>query len=137
GAAGAVGSTVGQIAKLKGCRVAGIAGSDEKVKFLLDECNFDAAFNYKTSTNLRKSIKEACPEGVDVYFDNVGGEISDAAITQINLRARIIICGQISLANRERPEMGPRNLLYLLINRARMEGFLVHDYMDRAREALD
>lgn len=136
GAAGAVGSVAGQIAKIKGCRTVGIAGSDDKVKFLIQECGFDAAINYKTCGNIRKAIKIACPDGVDVYFDNVGGEISDAAITVINMKARIIICGQIAIANREKPELGPRNLLYLLINRARMEGFLVHDYRDRFAEGL-
>lgn len=136
GAAGAVGATVGQIAKIKGCRVIGVAGSDKKAAYLLDECGFDASINYKSVSNIRKALKDACPNGVDVYFDNVGGEISDAAITLINLKARILICGQIAIANRERPEMGPRNLLYLLINRARMEGFLVHDYADRFPEGL-
>jgi NADPH:quinone reductase len=136
GAAGAVGSVVGQIARIKGARAVGIAGSDAKCAFL-KELGFDAAVNYKTSGNLRKSLKEACPSGVDVYFDNVGGEISDAAITLINRRARVVICGQISSLNRERAELGPRSTpLYLLINRARMEGFLVMDYADRAREGV-
>ncbi|MFN0117370.1 MAG: NADP-dependent oxidoreductase [Elusimicrobiota bacterium] len=137
GAAGAVGSVVGQLAKLVGCQVVGIAGSDIKIKFLKEECGFDAAFNYKTADNIRKSIKDHCPQGVDIYFDNVGGEISDAVITQINLKARIIICGQISIANREKTEFGPRNLLYLLVKRARMEGFLVHDYQDEYEQALN
>jgi NADPH-dependent curcumin reductase CurA len=135
-AAGAVGSLVGQIAKLKGCRVVGITGSDEKVKILRDEFGFDAAINYKTAGNIRKALREACPGGIDVYFDNVGGEISDAAITLINLKARIIICGQITLYNQEAAQSGPRNLSYLLVNRARMEGFLVHDYEPRFPEGL-
>jgi NADPH-dependent curcumin reductase CurA len=137
GAAGAVGSLVGQIAKLKGCRAVGIAGSDEKVRTLTAKFGFDAAINYKTAGNLRKALREACPGGIDVYFDNVGGEISDAAISLINFKARIVICGQITLYNHEEVQMGPRNLAYLLVNRARMEGFLVHDYQDRAMEAID
>ena len=137
GAAGAVGSLVGQIAKIKGCRAVGVCGSDEKARWLTEDLGFDAAVNYKTAGNVRRALKEACPSGVDVYFDNVGGEISDAAMTLINLRARVIICGQISIINRAQPEMGPRSgPLYLLINRARMEGFLVHDYAGRFDEAI-
>lgn len=136
GAAGAVGTIVGQIARIKGARAVGIAGSDEKVAFL-KELGFDNAVNYKTAGNLRKALKDACPDGVDVYFDNVGGEISDAAITLINRGARIPICGQIATINRERPEMGPRTMpLYLLVKRARMEGFLVMDFVDRAAAAV-
>jgi NADPH-dependent curcumin reductase CurA len=136
GAAGAVGSIAGQITKIKGARAVGIVGSDEKVRFLKEECGFAAAVNYKTADNLRKGLKEACPNGVDIYFDNVGGPTSDAAITLINLKARIIICGQISLYNLETPAQGPRNLAYLLVARARMEGFLVHDYESRYEEGL-
>jgi NADPH-dependent curcumin reductase CurA len=136
GAGGAVGNVVGQIARLKGARAVGIAGSDEKVAWLR-ELGFDAAVNYKTAGNLRKTLKDACPRGVDVYFDNVGGDISDAAITLINRGARIVVCGQIATINRERPELGPRSTpLYLLVNRARMEGFLVFDYIDRAPQAI-
>ncbi len=135
-AAGAVGSVVGQIAKLKGCRAVGLAGSDEKVKWITEELGLDAGINYKTEKNIRKAIKESCPNRIDVYFDNVGGPISDAALTQINMKGRILICGQSSLINREEPEMGPRNLLYLLVYRARMEGFLVHDYESRFDEGL-
>lgn len=137
GAAGAVGSIVGQIAKIKGAKAVGITGSDEKVRFLVKDCGFDAAINYKTVPNLRKALKEACPQGIDIYFDNVGGPISDAAITLINLKARIVICGQISLYNLDSPAQGPRNLAYLLVNRARMEGFLVHDYANRYEEGLE
>lgn len=137
GAAGAVGSVAGQIAKIKGCRAVGIAGSDEKVKWLVSELGFDSAINYKSPANLRKAIRDACPDRVDVYFDNVGGPISDAALTQINMRGRIIICGQISTINREQAEQGPRNQLYLLVYRARMEGFLVHDYETRYSEGID
>lgn len=136
GAAGAVGSAVGQIARIRGARAVGIAGSDDKVNFLR-KLGFENAINYKTAGNLRKALKEACPRGVDVYFDNVGGEISDAALTLLNLRARVAICGQIASINRERPELGPRSgPLYLLINRARMEGFLVMDYAARYAAAL-
>jgi len=135
-AAGAVGYVVGQIAKIKGMRAVGITGSEEKIKFLTNECGFDAAVNYKTAANLRKILKEACPDGVDIYFDNVGGVVSDAAMTLINKKARIVICGQISLYNLDAPAIGPRNLAYLLVNRARMEGFLVHDYQNRYVEGL-
>lgn len=136
GAAGAVGSTAGQIAKILGCRAVGVCGSAEKARWLTTELGFDAAVNYREDTPVRRALKAACPSGINVYFDNVGGDISDAAITLINLRARIIICGQISIINREKTEMGPRNLLYLLVNRARMEGFLVRDYDDRAAEGV-
>lgn len=136
GAAGAVGSLVGQIAKMKGCRVVGVAGSDEKCAVLKNELGFDGALNYKTTRNLRSELRDLCPNGVDVYFDNVGGPISDAAITLINQRARIVICGQIALYNREKTEEGPRNWLYLLVYRARMEGFLVMDYAHRYPEGL-
>jgi NADPH-dependent curcumin reductase CurA len=134
GAAGAVGSIVGQIAKIKGARAVGIAGSDEKVRYLTGECGFDAAVNYKASVPLRKALKDACPNGVDVYFDNVGGPISDAAITLLGMRARVVICGQISLYNDEEPPVGPRLNSYFLVKRARLEGFLVHDYVHRAEE---
>ncbi len=136
GAAGAVGYVAGQIAKIKGARTVGIAGSDEKTKFLTKDCGFDAAINYKTAGNIRKALKETCPNGIHVYFDNVGGPISDAAITLLALKARVIICGQISLYNLEMPAEGPRNLAYLLVNRARMEGFLIHDYEARFEEGL-
>lgn len=137
GAAGAVGSVVGQIAKIKGCRVVGIAGSDDKVEWLTNDLGFDAGINYKTASNLRKAVRDACPDRVDIYFDNVGGAISDAAITQINMKARIIICGQIATLNRKETEMGPRTApLYLLVYRARMEGFLVHDYKARFPEGI-
>jgi NADPH-dependent curcumin reductase CurA len=136
GAAGAVGSLVGQIAKINGCRAVGIAGSDEKVRLLRDEFGFDAGINYKTAGNMRKALREVCPDGINIYFDNVGGEISDAAISLIAMKARIIICGQITLYNHEEAQTGPRNLQYLLVNRARMEGFLVHDYLDRYPEGI-
>lgn len=127
GAAGAVGSVVGQIAKIKGCRAVGIAGGPEKCRFLVDELGFDAAIDYKEG-KVRQAIKTHCPEGVDVYFDNVGGEILDAALTRINRKARIVICGAISQYNNTGPTVGPKNYMSLLVNRARMEGFLVFDY---------
>jgi len=136
GAAGAVGSVVGQIAKIKGCRAVGIAGGDDKIHWITDDLGFDGGFNYKTSANYRASLKELCPDGVDCYFDNVGGPISDTVMMLINLRARIAICGQISQYNLEKPEMGPRLMGQLIVKRARIEGFLVLDYAERFREAL-
>lgn len=126
GAAGAVGSLVGQIAKLKGCRVVGIAGGSEKCKFLVDELGFDAAIDYKNE-NVKKGLKQACPNGVDVFFDNVGGDILNDVLTQINLHARIVICGAISQYNNTTEVKGPSNYLSLLVNRARMEGIVVFD----------
>ncbi|WP_201609192.1 NADP-dependent oxidoreductase [Psychrobacter immobilis] len=126
GAAGAVGGLVGQIAKLKGCRVVGIAGDAEKCKFLVDELGFDAAIDYKNE-NVKKALKETCPKGVDVFFDNVGGDILNDVLTQINLRARIVICGAISQYNTTTEVKGPSNYLSLLVNRARMEGIVVFD----------
>lgn len=126
GAAGAVGGLVGQIAKLKGCRVVGIAGGAEKCKFLVDELGFDAAIDYKHE-NVKKALKETCPKGVDVFFDNVGGDILNDVLTQINLRARIVICGAISQYNTTTEVKGPSNYLSLLVNRARMEGIVVFD----------
>jgi len=136
GAAGAVGSTAGQIAKIQGCRVVGIAGSDEKVRWLTEDLGFDAAFNYKATPNYYRKLLTLCPNGVDVYFDNVGGEITDAVIRLINVRARLVICGQISQYNLEKPEMGPRWLWALIVKQARAEGFLVFQFADRSDEAL-
>jgi NADPH:quinone reductase len=136
GAAGAVGMIVGQIAKIQGCRVVGIAGSDKKTKYLIDELGFDIALNYKTAFNLRRELKDACPEGVDVYFDNVGGEISDAVISLINNNARIPLCGQISLYNETQIPIGPRLEPRLLTFSALMKGFIVHNYADRFDEGL-
>jgi len=136
GAAGAVGSVVGQIAKLHGCRVVGIAGSDEKVRYLVDELGFDAAINYKTSANLKQDLSQACPHGVDIYFDNVGGEITDAVMPFLNFQARIPLCGQISLYNSEKTDTGPRILPYLLIKSALVKGFIVRDYKDRFDEGI-
>jgi NADPH-dependent curcumin reductase CurA len=136
GAAGAVGMVVCQIARIKGCRVLGIAGSDEKTAYLTRELGVDAAVNYKTSTDLRQSLKDACPEGIDVYFDNVGGEISDSVMTLINKGARIIICGQIALYNLERPDVGLRAQLPLLVKSALMQGFMVTNYAARYPEGV-
>lgn len=137
GAAGAVGSYVGQIAKIHGCRVVGIAGTDDKVEYLTGELGFDAAFNYKTNPDYRAKLSELCPEGIDVYFDNVGGPITDAVFLSINVGARIAICGQISQYNAAKPEVGPRLLGMLIVKRARVEGFLVSDYAARFPEGLE
>jgi leukotriene B4 12-hydroxydehydrogenase/15-oxo-prostaglandin 13-reductase len=131
GAAGAVGSVVGQIAKLKGCHTVGIAGGDDKVEYILSECGFDAAFNYKTTANYAAKLKELCPKGIDVYFDNVGGPLTDAVFTMLNVGARISICGQISQYNNTQVEMGPRLLGALIVARAKVQGFLVSDYAAR------
>jgi NADPH-dependent curcumin reductase len=125
GAAGAVGSVAGQIAKIKGCRVVGIAGGADKCKYVVDELGFDACVDYKTG-NLRQSLKAECPSGVDVYFDNVGGDILDTVLGLINKKARIVICGAISQYNATVPS-GPKNYLSLLVNRAKMEGIVVFD----------
>jgi NADPH-dependent curcumin reductase len=135
GAAGAVGSLVGQIGKIKGCRVVGIAGSEEKCRWLKDELGFDAAINYKTESVL-KSLQQHCPKGIDVYFENVGGEILDAVLSLINLRARIVLCGLISQYNATEPVPGPYNFINIVTQRARLEGFIILDYFDRAQEAL-
>ncbi len=136
GAAGAVGSVAGQIAKLRNCHVVGIAGTDEKVAYLTGELGFDAAFNYKTVTDYGARIKELCRSGIDVYFENVGGAITDAVIPQLNLHGRVAVCGQISQYNLERPEMGPRWMHQLIIKRAKVQGFLVGDFAPRYGEAL-
>lgn len=136
GASGAVGTVVGQIAKLKGCRVVGIAGGDDKCAYLTEELGFDAAINYKTADNLRKALKEACPNGVDVYFDNVGGTVSDAVMSLINFQSRTAICGQISQYNADKPPIGPRVAGQLLTTSSLMKGFIVSDYAQHNKEAL-
>jgi hypothetical protein len=136
GAAGAVGMVVCQLAKNEGCRVVAVAGSDEKNEYLKGELGVDAAVNYKTSGDLRQALKAACPQGVDVYFDNVGGEISDSVLALINHGARIVVCGQISLYNLERPDVGPRPQLALLVKSASMRGFIVSDYAPRFAEGV-
>lgn len=133
GAAGAVGSIVGQIAKIKGCTVIGIAGGSQKCKYL-NELGFDAAIDYKAE-DVYQALRTHCPNGIDVYFDNVGGEILDAALANLALHARVVICGAISQYNNTTPVKGPSNYRSLLVNRASMTGMLVTDYLARAGEA--
>jgi NADPH-dependent curcumin reductase CurA len=138
GAAGATGGVTGQIARLKGCRVIGIAGGPDKCAWLTKDARFDAAIDYKRE-DVAARLRELAPQGVDVYFDNVGGEILDAVLAQIRMRARVVLCGGISAYNEPEPPPGPRNLMNLVIQRARMEGFIVIDYAARfaaAREEL-
>ena len=132
GAAGAVGQTVGQLAKIKGCRVVGIAGGAAKCDWVVNELGFDACIDYKAGS-VREGLKQHCPKGVDIYFDNVGGEILDHVLAKLARKARVIICGAISQYNNANsmPGAGPRNYLSLLVNRARMEGMVVFDYADR------
>ena len=134
GAAGAVGTVVGQIAKIKGCRVVGIAGGAEKCRYLVDELKFDAAIDYK-GMDVKKGLKEHCPKGIDVYFDNVGGDILDACLARLALHARIVICGAISQYNATEGVKGPANYMSLLVNRASMTGMVVFDYAERYGEA--
>jgi NADPH-dependent curcumin reductase CurA len=135
GAAGATGSVVGQIAKIQGCRVVGIAGGPDKCAWLTGEVGFDAAIDYKADEVVRR-LAELCPEGIDLFFDNVGGEILDAALANLAMHGRVVICGAISVYNEKAPPPGPRNYLSLLTKRGRMEGFIVLDYMERASEAV-
>ena len=134
-AAGAVGATVGQIAKIKGCRAIGIAGSAAKCRYLIDELGFDAAIDYKAD-DVRKSLRASSPNGVNVYFDNVGGELLDIVLAQVARHARVVICGAISQYNNITPVKGPSNYLSLLVNRARMEGIVVFDYASRYPQAV-
>jgi hypothetical protein len=135
GAAGAVGQTVGQLAKIKGCRVVGIAGGPDKCNWVVNELGFDACIDYKNGS-VKDGLKQHCPDGVDIYFDNVGGDILDTVLTRINKKARIIICGAISQYNNTTAVNGPKNYLALLVNRARMEGMVVFDYADRYHLAV-
>src|SRR5271166_930731 len=135
GAAGATGSMVGQIAKIKGCRAIGIAGGAEKCRWLTDELGFDGAIDYK-SENVRVRLKELCPNGIDIYFDNVGGDILDAALARLAMRGRVVLCGAIATYNATEPPPGPKNYINLISRRGRMEGFIVFDYMKRAPEAI-
>ncbi|MFE2583449.1 NADP-dependent oxidoreductase [Streptomyces sp. NPDC059378] len=134
GAAGAVGTIAGQIAKARGCRVVGIAGGPEKCAMLTGELGFDAAIDYRAE-DVRKALREHAPDGIDVYFDNVGGDILDAALTRLAMHARVVICGAISQYNNTTPPAGPSNYLSLLVRRARMEGFVVFDYAQRYAQA--
>jgi NADPH:quinone reductase len=135
GAAGAVGSIVGQIAKLKGCRVVGIAGSTDKVKYLVEELGFDAAINYKTQ-DVGEALKEVCPNGIDVYFENVGGKVTDAVYPLLNNFARIPVCGAISSYNNETEDIGPRVQSYLIKTSSLMQGFTVGNYSSRFGEGI-
>jgi NADPH-dependent curcumin reductase CurA len=135
GAAGATGSVAGQIAKLRGCRVIGIAGGKEKCAWLTDELGFDGTIDYK-SEHVSARMRELCPDGIDVFWDNVGGEILEAALSNLAMGARIVICGAISSYNASEPPPGPRNYMNILARRARMEGFVVFDYLTSTDEAL-
>jgi len=135
GAAGAVGQTVGQLAKIKGCRVVGIAGGAAKCDWVVRDLGFDACIDYKSGP-VKDGLKAECPKGIDVYFDNVGGEILDAALARLAPKARIVICGAISQYNATEGVKGPANYLSLLVNRARMEGMVVFDYAARFPQAV-
>ncbi|WP_447751117.1 NADP-dependent oxidoreductase [Pseudomonas nicosulfuronedens] len=135
GAAGAVGSVVGQIAKIKGCRVVGIAGGADKCRYLVDELGFDGAIDYKAE-DVNAGLKRECPKGVNVFFDNVGGDILDAVLARLAPKARVVICGAISQYNNKEAVRGPANYLSLLVNRARMEGMVVMDYAHRFQEGF-
>ena len=135
GAAGAVGQTVGQLAKIKGCRVVGIAGGQAKCDWVVRELGFDACIDYKAGA-VKDGLKQHCPNGVDIYFDNVGGEILDTVLTRIRMKARVVICGAISQYNNTGPVAGPKNYLSLLVNRARMEGIVVFDNVARFPQAI-
>jgi len=134
-ASGAVGSIVGQIAKIKGCRAVGIAGGKDKCRYVVEELGFDACVDYKAG-NLSADLKAACPSGIDVYFENVGGEILDAVLPQMNLRGRIPVCGLISAYNATKAPEGPKNLRCVLTQRLRMQGLIVFDWADRIPEAI-
>jgi NADPH-dependent curcumin reductase len=135
GAAGAVGSVAGQIARIEGCRVVGIAGGPQKCEWLVEELGFDAAIDYKRG-DVRSGLREHAPDGVDVFFDNVGGEILDEVLRRLARGARIVICGAVSQYNAEQPPRGPANYMQLLVARASMTGFLVFDYASRYPEGL-
>ena len=135
GASGAVGQTVGQMAKIKGCRVVGIAGGQAKCDWVVNTLGFDACIDYKNGS-VKDGLKQHCPSGVDIYFDNVGGDILDTVLARINRKARIVICGAISQYNATTAVQGPKNYLSLLVNRARMEGIVVFDYADRYHLAV-
>jgi NADPH-dependent curcumin reductase CurA len=135
-ASGAVGSVVGQIGKIGGCRVVGIAGSDAKIDFITKELGFDAGINYRTTENMSAALAAACPDGIDCYFDNVGGPITDAVFENMAFGCRVAICGQISQYNDTEQAMGPRNLRHFLVKRATLRGLLVFDWRDRYEAGL-
>jgi NADPH-dependent curcumin reductase CurA len=136
GAAGAVGSLVGQIARIEDCRVIGIAGADDKIKYIINDLGFDGAFNYKTTSDYVASLRELCPKGIDCYFDNVGGAISDAVFALLNPFARVSVCGQISQYNLQAPEQGPRLFGQILVRQLKVEGFIVTRFQERFREGV-
>jgi NADPH-dependent curcumin reductase CurA len=136
GAAGAVGSLVGQIAKIKGCHAIGIAGADSKIGCCINELGFDGAFNYKTTPDYTAKLKELCPKGIDCYFDNVGGAITDAVFPLMNLFGRVSICGLISQYNLEKPEPGPRILGHVLVKQLKVEGFIITRFQNRWAEGI-
>jgi NADPH-dependent curcumin reductase CurA len=135
-AAGAVGSAVGQIAKIAGCRTVGIAGGTTKIALCRDEFGYDAAIDYKSTEKLVAAVAAACPHGIDVYFDNTSGPISDAVLGHLNMGARVVICGTASVASWDPPPLGPRVERHLLVKRARMQGFIIFDYQHRYEEAV-
>ena len=135
-ASGAVGAVVGQIAKIGGCRVVGTVGSDEKAAYITEELGFDAAINYRTANDLGAALDEACPDGVNVYFDNVGGPVTDAVMDRLVFKARVAVCGNIHHYTLTEPYMGPSHLRAILVNRARVEGFIVFDWLARYNEAF-
>ena len=135
-ASGAVGAVVGQIARIGGCRVVGTVGSDEKAAYIRDELGFDAAINYRTANDLGAALDDACPDGIDVYFDNVGGPLTDAVMSRLAFKARVVVCGCIHHYNLTEPYLGPSHLRHILVNRARVEGFLVFDWLARYPEAF-
>ncbi len=135
GAAGATGSVAAQIARIKGCRVIGIAGGEEKCRWLLEQARLDAAIDYK-SENVAARLKALCPDGIDVFFDNVGGSILEAVLNNLAMDARIALCGMISTYNDATPQSGPANLFQLIVRRGTLQGFMVFDYMDRRDQAL-
>lgn len=135
-AAGAVGSLVGQIAKIKGCHVVGLTGSDDKCRWITEDLGYDVAINYKTQ-DVGKALAEACPNGIDVYYDNVGGKILDECLKLMNLHGRIPTCGLISQYNATEPVPGPYNYDLILMHRLKIQGFIILDYMDRYPEALE
>jgi NADPH-dependent curcumin reductase len=136
GAAGATGSAAGQIARIKGCRAIGIAGGKEKCDWLLKAARFDAAIDYK-SEDVGRRLRELCPKGLDVFFDNVGGQILDDALANLGMRGRVVLCGAISQYDTAAPPQGPKNYLNLLVKRGRMEGFIILDFLKRAQEASE
>jgi NADPH-dependent curcumin reductase CurA len=135
-AAGAVGAVVGQIARLGGCRAVGVAGSRAKIDYVVRDLGFDAGIDYREASDLDRALADACPRGVDVYFDNVGGRIAEAVSRHVNLFARIAVCGLVSQYNLAQPEVAPRNERFVLVNRVRVQGFIVSDFYQRRDEGL-